>query len=236
MRHMTSGNLTQAIEDYLKTIYELTGSEGRASTNQLAERLGVAPASVTGMIQKLAAAEPPLILYQKHHGVELTPEGEKAALEVIRHHRLLELFLQEKLGYSWDEVHAEADRLEHVISEDFEERMAQALGNPSHDPHGEPIPTRDLRVPTSSETRLSELRPGQQATVERVDASDTDLLRYLGEIGLIPQAVVTVVDYSPYDGNLHLQIHGQSKLQVLGPRITGQVFVSVHHEPERGGL
>ncbi len=223
-----SRNLTQANEDYLKTIYELAASEGHASTNHIAGRLGVAPASVTSMIQKLAAADPPLIVYQKHRGVELTPEGEKAALEVIRHHRLLELFLQEKLGYSWDEVHAEADRLEHVISEDFEERMAQVLGNPSHDPHGEPIPTRDLRIPPSSETRLSELRPDQEATVERVDASDTDLLRYLGEIGLIPQAQVTAVGYSPYDGNLHLQIHGKPEPYVLGPRITKQVFVSVY--------
>ncbi len=224
------GKLTQANEDYLKTIYELTAGERHASTNQLAERLGVAPASVTGMIQKLAAADPPLIVYQKHHGVELTPEGEKAALEVIRHHRLLELFLQEKLGYSWDEVHAEADRLEHVISENFEERMAQALGNPSRDPHGEPIPSRDLQFPPRRETPLSELRPNQEATVERVDASDIDLLRYLGEIGLVPQAQVTAVGYSPYDGILRLQIHGQPEPHVLGLRITAQVYVSVNGE------
>jgi DtxR family Mn-dependent transcriptional regulator len=220
-------NLTPAIEDYLKAIYELALAEGRAGTNQLADRLGVAPASVTGMIQKMAVTDPPLIEYRKHHGVELTPAGEKAALEVIRHHRLLELFLQEKLGYSWDEVHAEADRLEHVISEDFEERIAQALGDPSHDPHGDPIPTRDFQVPASAETRLSALRPPQAATVERVDASDPDLLRYLSEIGLIPRAQVTALLYSPYDGNLHLQIEGQDQPRILGPRITRLVFITV---------
>jgi DtxR family Mn-dependent transcriptional regulator len=219
-------HITQAIEDYLKTIYELTLIEGRASTNQLADRLGVTPASVTGMIQKLAVTNPPLIEYHKHRGVELTSAGEKVALEVIRHHRLLELFLQEKLGYTWDEVHAEADRLEHVISEDFEERMAQALGNPSHDPHGEPIPTRDLQVPASAANRLSDLRPPQAATVERVGASDVDLLRYLSEIGLVPQARVLALDFSPFDGNLTLQIQDQERSLVLGPIITRQVFVA----------
>ncbi len=216
--------ITQAIEDYLKAIYELTLTEGRASTNQLADRLGVTPASVTGMVQKLALATPPLIDYHKHRGVALTSAGEKVALEVIRHHRLLELFLQEKLGYTWDEVHAEADRLEHVISEDFEERMAQALGNPSHDPHGEPIPTRDLQVPATAVARLSDLRPPEMATIERVDASDGDLLRYLSEIGLVPQAQVKALDFSPFDGNLTLQIQGQAR--VLGPIITRQVYIS----------
>jgi DtxR family Mn-dependent transcriptional regulator len=218
--------ITQAIEDYLKAIYELSRAEERASTNLLAARLGVNPASVTGMIQKLAQGTPPLIEYHKHRGVALTSAGEKIALEVIRHHRLLELFLQEKLGYTWDEVHAEADRLEHVISEEFEERMAQALGNPSHDPHGEPIPTRDLQVPATTATRLSDLRPPQTATIERVDASDADLLRYLSEIGLIPQAKVIALDFSPFDGNLTLKIQEQEEARVLGQIITRQVFVS----------
>jgi DtxR family Mn-dependent transcriptional regulator len=169
-----------------------------------------------------------LIEYRKHRGVELTPTGEKVALEVIRHHRLIELFLQEKLGYTWDEVHAEADRLEHVISEDFEERIAQALGNPSYDPHGEPIPTRDLEITPSVATRLSELRPPQVANVERVDASDADLLRYLSEIGLVPQAQVKALGYSPFDGNLSMQILGQAGTLILGPIITRQVFISIH--------
>jgi DtxR family transcriptional regulator, Mn-dependent transcriptional regulator len=217
--------LTQAVEDYLKAIFELTVAYGRVSTTQLADRLNITPASVTGMIQRMAAADPPLVEYQKHRGVLLTEPGQAIALEIIRHHRLLELFLHQTLGYSWDEVHEEADRLEHVISEDFEERMAQALGNPSHDPHGEPIPTRDLQLPPSSETRLSELRPGQEAIVDRVDAKDLVLLRYLSEIGLTPNAEVSILDYSSFDGNLRLQVEGQKGSIVLGPGVTGRIFV-----------
>ena len=126
--------LTQSIQDYLKHIFELSEDGTPASTNDLAARLGIKPASVTGMIQKLAAAEPKLVDYQKHQGVTLTPAGERAALEVLRHHRLLETWLVQSLGYTWDEVHEEACRLEHVISEDFEERMDAALGHPTHDP------------------------------------------------------------------------------------------------------
>jgi DtxR family Mn-dependent transcriptional regulator len=174
----------------------------------------------------MASDKPPLLVHNKHHGVKLTAEGEKAALQVIRHHRLLELFLQRSLGYSWDEVHNEADRLEHVISEEFEERIAQILGNPRHDPHGEPIPTRDLQLPRQSSTRLSELRPGQKAIVERVNASNADLLRYLGEIGLFPEVQVTAVGYSPFDETLRLLIMGQEVPVVLGPKVTEQVFVT----------
>ncbi len=143
-------NLTQTIEDYLKSIYELTRSGQRASTNQLALYLGVTPASVSEMIKKLAESQPSLVDYQKHHGVILTQDGERIALEILRHHRLLEMYLHQVLGYGWDEVHDEADRLEHVISEEFEERIAQALGNPQRDPHGDPIPTRDFQLPLES--------------------------------------------------------------------------------------
>jgi DtxR family Mn-dependent transcriptional regulator len=167
------------------------------------------------------------VVYHKHHGVELTKVGKRAALEIIRHHRLLELFLQQRLGYSWDEVHDEADRLEHVISEELEERIAQALGNPSQDPHGEPIPTRDLRLPASSNLRLSELRPGSEAIIERVDAPDADLLRYLKEIGLVPHSRVKVLDYSAYDSNLRLHLDGKKEPIVLGERITNQIYVTM---------
>lgn len=225
--------VTHAIEDYLKVIYELTVSGERATTNALAERLNVAPASVSGMIKRLAAAEPALVKYKKHRGVVLTPHGNRIALEVIRHHRLLELFLHRTLGYNWDEVHAEADRLEHVISEDLEERIAQSLGDPLHDPHGEPIPTRDLRLPPSSDIRLSEMRPGQSATIVRVEAADLDLLRYLSSIGLTPQTEVTVLEYSPYDDNLHLQVSGRREALVLGRRVTSQVYVGLRDaDPE----
>ncbi|MFO7624264.1 MAG: metal-dependent transcriptional regulator [Anaerolineales bacterium] len=216
---------SHAVEDYLKAIYELAAIQERVSTTQLAERLNITPASVTGMIQRMAALDPPLVEYQKHRGVLLTQSGQTVALEIIRHHRLLELFLQRTLGYSWDEVHEEADRLEHVISEDLEERIAQALGDPSHDPHGEPIPTRDLRLPPTADTRLCDLRPGQVAIVCRVDASDLVLLRYLSEIGLVPGIQVTIIKYSPFDGNLHMQIGDQTNNVVLGPGITERIFV-----------
>ena len=217
--------LTHSIEDYLKTIYDLSVTHGRASTSQIAEVLEIKPGSVTGMIQKLAAADPPLVEYQKHQGVILTPDGEQIALEIIRHHRLLETFLHQNLGYDWDLVHAEADRLEHVISEEFEERIAQALGDPTHDPHGDPIPDRDLQMPSQTNTRLCDLRPGQRAAIQRVRDTDPELLRYLSDRGLIPGVRIAVLDYSPFDDNLCLQIEGQVESVVLGARITCQIFV-----------
>jgi DtxR family Mn-dependent transcriptional regulator len=220
-------HLTHAIEDYLKAIYDLTATHGRASTTQIAQVLDVTPASVTGMLKKLAATKPPLVEYRKHRGVILTPEGEKVALEIIRHHRLLELFLHETLGYPWDEVDAEADRLEHVISEEFEERIAQALGDPALDPHGDPIPTRDLRLPPHATTRLRDLKPGQQAVVERVRDTDPDLLRYLYDMGLVPGAHFKVLDFSPFDNNLTLQVEAQEERVVLGPRVSRQIFVEM---------
>jgi DtxR family Mn-dependent transcriptional regulator len=220
-------NLTRVIEDYLKTIYDLTSGNGRATTNQIAERMGVTPASVTNMIQKLAVTNPPLLDYRKHRGVKLTPEGEKVAVEIIRHHRLLEMFLHQTLGYSWDEVHEEADRLEHVISEELEERIASSLGDPQHDPHGDPIPTRDLQLPESSEVNLSQLRPPQEAHVKRVRDSDPELLRYLSELGVKPEARLQILDYSPFDHNLRVQVEGESEPVVLGSRVTSQVFVEI---------
>ncbi len=220
-------NLTRVIEDYLKTIYELTRSNQRATTNQIAERMGVTPASVTNMIQKLAETDPPLLDYRKHRGVQLTSEGERMALEIIRHHRLLEMFLHETLGYSWDEVHEEADRLEHVISEEMEERIAISLGNPQHDPHGDPIPSRDLQMPQTSDLTLSQLRPPQKAQVNRVSDSDPDLLRYLSERGIEPAAQLEVLDFSPFDNNLQVHVEGEEEPVVLGAVITSQVFVEV---------
>src|SRR5574339_665716 len=171
--------LTVSIQDYLKNIYELTENGKSATTNALAKRLNVSAPSVTGMLQKLASATPALVEYHKHQGVTLTQDGKKAALEVIRHHRLLEAWLVQTLGYTWDEVHEEAERLEHVISEDFERRIAAAMGNPSRDPHGELIPTADLKMPEEATTPLSALRPNQTGTVKRVKAADANLLRYL---------------------------------------------------------
>jgi DtxR family Mn-dependent transcriptional regulator len=220
-------NLTHVIEDYLKTIYDLSAGSGRATTNQIAERLGVTPASVTNMLQKLSATQPPLVEYRKHHGVRLTPDGEKVALEIVRHHRLIEMFLHQTLGFSWDEVHDEADRLEHVISEELEERIAASLGDPLHDPHGDPIPTRDLRLPISTSLTLDRLRPPQKATIQRVRDADPELLRYLSELGLTPDVRLTVLGYSPFDNNLRLQVEGQAVPIVLGSKITSQVFVNL---------
>lgn len=220
-------NLTQSIEDYIKAIYELTSKEKRASTTQLAEYLEVTPASVTGMIKKLAQTDPPLLEYQKHQGVFLTEDGEQVALETIRHHRLLELFLHQILDYPWDEVDEEADRLEHVISEKFEDRIAKALGNPEYDPHGDPIPGKDLRLPDISAISLSELRAGAKAHIKRVRDTDPDLLRYLSSLGVIPDSEVIIKEYSEFDGNIHLSVAGEESVVVLGPRITQQIFVEV---------
>jgi DtxR family Mn-dependent transcriptional regulator len=216
-------NLTHAIEDYLKAIYKLQTARGKASTNQLAERLEVAAASVTGMIKKLASTQPPLVEYEKHRGVTLTPEGEKVALEIVRHHRLLELYLHQMLGFSWDKVHEEADRLEHVISEEFEARIAEALGDPRRDPHGDPIPTADLTMPPSSALPLSALNTGERAVIQRVRDSEPELLCYLADRGLVPQSQVFVRERSPFDDNLTVEVSGREL--VLGPRVTSQVFV-----------
>src|SRR5512147_2994716 len=184
--------LTVSIQDYLKNIYELTENGEVASTNALAQKLKVSAPSVTGMIQKLASSKPALVEYQKHQGATLTKDGRRAALEVIRHHRLLEAWLVQTLGYSWDEVHEEAERLEHVISEDFERRIAAALGNPTRDPHGELIPTEDLKMPVDETTPLSSLRPGQTATVQRIVSQDPNLLRHLDSLRLIPGIQIEV--------------------------------------------
>lgn len=216
-------SLTISIQDYLKNIYDLTEDGESASTNALAAKLKVKPASVTGMVQKLATAKPALVEYQKHQGVTLTKEGKKAALEVIRHHRLIETWLVQTLGYSWDEVHEEAERLEHVISEDFERRIAAALGHPLRDPHGELIPTADLKMPLEDSTPLSALRPTQKGTVQCVKAADTELLRYLESLGLIPGAEIDVKDYSQFDHNLTVKVG--RKTAVLGLNITSKIFI-----------
>ncbi len=219
--------LTDSIQDYLKSIYDLTRSGEAASTNALANRLGVEPASVTGMVQRLAAARPPLVTYRKHHGVRLTASGKRAALEVIRHHRLLEAWLVKTLGYSWDEVHGEAEKLEHVISEDFEERIAAAMGYPVRDPHGEPIPSSDLVMPTDGSVPLASLEAGQKAVVRRVDAQDRGLLRHLEELRLIPGASIEVMQVAPFDHIMHLRIQNAAQAVVLGPAVTSRVFVEL---------
>jgi DtxR family Mn-dependent transcriptional regulator len=220
-------NLTQSIEDYLKAIYELSNKEERATTTALANYLDVTPASVTGMIKKLSTTEPPLVKYKKHRGVTLTTAGHNVALETIRHHRLLELFLHQILGYPWDEVHDEADRLEHVISEKFERAISDALGNPQHDPHGDPIPSFDLTLPDSNAILLQSLRPGQKAVVTRVRDTDPELLRHLEDLGIMPDAQIKVTHYSEFDENQHILLIDRKTQHVLGPKITGHIFVEL---------
>ena len=215
--------LTVSTQDYLKRIYELTEDGGNASTNALSARLNVKPASVTNMIQKLASSTPALVEYQKHQGVALTKEGRQAALEVIRHHRLLEAWLVQTLGYSWDEVHEEAERLEHVISEDFERRIAAAMGHPLRDPHGELIPTADLKMPLEDSTPLSALRPKQKAKIKCVKNADALLLRHLEDLGLVPDAWIAILGYSSFDHNL--TVKAGSKINVLGLNVTSKIFV-----------
>jgi len=223
---MIRDHLTDSIQDYLKQIFELTENGGTASTNDLATRLGVKPASVTGMVQKLAALNPPLVDYRKHQGVTLAPAGERVALEVLRHHRLLEAWLAQSLGYTWDEVHDEACRLEHVISEDFEARIDAALGHPDRDPHGDPIPDADLVMPSDETRPLTSLRPAQQAVILRVNDEDPALLRHLDELGLTPGAQLEVIAYSFFDNNLTVTVSGHPAV-VLGLAITSKIFVEV---------
>lgn len=217
--------LSRSIQDYLKAIYDLTESGGAASTTALAARLAVAPASVTGMVQKMAASKHPLIQYRKHQGVRLTRQGKLAALEVIRHHRLIETWLVRSLGYPWDAVHGEAEELEHVISEDFEKRISAALGNPARDPHGEPIPSAELIMPEDKSVPLNELLPSQEAVVCRVEAGEPDLLRYLETSGVVIGAKLKVLDVSHYDGLSRLRVGRQRQRLTLGPAITSRVFV-----------
>jgi len=215
---------TNHTQDYLKTIYELVHSEGEASTTGLAKRLVVAPASVTGMLQRLAVSDPPLVNYIKFQGATLTEAGEREALEVIRRHRLLETYLVRALGYSWDTVHEEACRLEHVISADFEQRIAEVLGDPLRDPHGELIPTRELVMEQDALQPLSELRPPQKAVILRVRADNQSLLRHLESLGLTPGTSLEVRGYAPFDENLTLSLEGGEEI-VVGLPVSSCIFV-----------
>jgi DtxR family Mn-dependent transcriptional regulator len=177
------------------------------------------------MLKKLASQTPALIVYQKHQGATLTPAGEAIALEVIRHHRLIELFLIKVLDFSWDTVHEEADRLEHDLSDALEERIAALLDHPHLDPHGAPIPNESLVIESRPGVALSTLRPGQSAVIQAVADENPELLRYLGQHALMPKTKITIIDFSPIDQNLTVQVETQKKPVVLGPSITQQVLV-----------
>lgn len=197
-----------AIEDYLKAIHQIAEASDGApvQTQALADRLAVSTASVTGMMKKLDQAG--LVEHEPYRGVVLTPKGEAVALEILRHHRLLELYLVEELGMSWEEVHAEADRLEHVISEGLEDRIAAALGQPVRDPHGDPIPARDGTVPADPSRRLADAEPGARVEILRVSDRDPRLLRYLAERGLRPGATARVAAVDGLAGVITLEVGG----------------------------
>ncbi len=212
---------TEAVEDYLKAIYLLESAGRAASTAALAAHLEVSAPSVTGMLKKLASLK--LVRHVPYRGVSLTMAGRRIALEVIRHHRLLERYLAEALGYPWEKVHAEAERLEHHISEEFEDRIAAWLGHPVTDPHGDPIPDKDGTLPRQTGLRLTEAGAGEAVVIERVAAQDAGQLNYLGSLGLRPEAAVTFLGQAPYDGPVHVRV-GTTEHHV-GVNLARQIFV-----------
>jgi DtxR family Mn-dependent transcriptional regulator len=193
-----TAELTVAVQDYLKAIYALESAGARVTTSALATRMRVRAPSATAMTKRLA--ELGLVERRPYKGVALTETGRRGALEVLRHHRLLERYLADRLGFSIDEVHAEADRLEHALSEELEAKIDEELGYPTHDPHGDPIPDRKLRVRRGRDRTLADLGPREAASVSRVPDGDPELLRYLTELGLVPGCEIEVVTVAPFGG------------------------------------
>ncbi|MBA2346912.1 MAG: metal-dependent transcriptional regulator [Solirubrobacterales bacterium] len=207
--------LGAAVEDYTKAVYALQSrGDVAVTTNALAERIGVSPASASAMVKKLDGLG--IVTHEPYHGVRLTPAGEKVALEVLRHHRLLELYLTQELGVPWHEVHQEAEVLEHVISEELEARIAAKLGDPLVDPHGDPIPTLAGQVDEGATDSLDALEPGAQGTFSRVSDSDPEMLRYLDERGIRPGDRFVVVEKQPFDGPTFARFGTGTEVHVLG--------------------
>lgn len=198
--------LSEAAEDYLKAILALQEQNGLAVTSELSRLLNVAPASVSGMLQKLSQMK--LVTHRRYQGVKLTPTGRRLAIEVVRHHRLIELYLSEVMGVPWDQVHEEAERLEHAISEKLEERIEEMLGFPTHDPHGAPIPNADGEIAQRPTQPLASLEAAEAVIVAEVDDSDPAFLRYVAELGLFPGVTIAVLKREPFNGPLSLQIDG----------------------------
>jgi DtxR family Mn-dependent transcriptional regulator len=222
------GTFSAAVEDYAKAIYALQARAGGAvATTALAERLNVTPASASGMVRKLD--ELGLVSHVPYRGVRLTDEGARLALEVLRHHRLLELYLTETLGVPWDRVHDEAEVLEHVLSEDLEALIAAKLGDPSHDPHGDPIPSADLVLEEEPTESLASLEPGTGGTFVRVSDSDPDMLRYLAERGIAPGDELQVNDKQPFGGPLFVAFG--KRVHVLGGALADAMRVRVVRGP-----
>lgn len=214
---------TPAVQDYLKAIYKLQQRQRPVQTALVASQLGLSAAAVSKMLKHLAALR--LVEHHRYQGVGLTAPGEKIALEVIRHHRLLELYLVEALGLSWDQVDVEAEVLEHVLSEEVEDRIAALLGHPARDPHGDPIPTRDGAVVSDARKTLAEVPTGGRARVIRVPDRDAEVLRYLEEIGLVPDADARVVRREPLGGPLHVAVADGAPVRVIGRDIAERIVV-----------
>ena len=219
--------LSEAVQDYLKVIYKLSRAPEAAamvSTTLIAERMEVSAASATNMIKKLAELR--LLEHRPYQGVELTPSGVKMALEIVRHHRLLELYLRQALGYNWDTVDAEAERLEHAISEDFEDRIDEALGFPTVGAHGEPIPTKDGNIAEPEYSRLADLREGQRACIRQVSDRDPELLRYLDRSGLVLGTRIRISEKAPFRGPIRLDVFERGE-QHIGLDVAEAIYVDV---------
>ena len=219
---MSKPALSAAIQDYLKEIYKLQSEGQRPTTTVIATRMGVAPSSATSMLKKLAVLG--LAEHSPYHGARLSEKGTRIALEVIRHHRLLEQYLAETLGLAIDAVHAEADRLEHVISEELEARIDEKLGFPTHDPHGHPIPDAGLKTERRKLRSLDALEPGEEARVERVPDGDAALLRYLARLRLVPGGRVEMRRSEPFDGPLTVLVDGVE--HAISRELAGQIGIA----------
>lgn len=213
--------LSQSIEDYIKTIYTLQQSKETVTTNDVAGRMEVSAASATNMVKKLAELN--LAEHASYKGVRLTEAGIKVALEILRHHRLLELYLHQALGYSWDKVHDEAEHLEHHISEEFEDRINSLLGNPQYDPHGDPIPSREGIIPAISHDSLAHAEPALDYIIQRVDDERPEFLRYIGDLGLFPNVRFHLVSKEPFKGPLTLIIGNITK--IIGYESAEKLFI-----------
>ncbi|HEY9227803.1 MAG TPA: metal-dependent transcriptional regulator [Gemmatimonadaceae bacterium] len=214
--------VTGPVEDYLKVIFELESAAGVAGTNEIAAELGFAPASVSGMVRRLA--EQGLITHERYRGVRLTKSGRRAALRTIRRHRVIEAYLTTALGYPWDLVHDEAERLEHAASDELIDRMAAAIGEPTTDPHGAPIPTRDGTLEEPTLMGLDEVEVGARVSIQRVGDRDAEQLRYLAEVGITPGRTVQVLSRAPFDGPIELRV-GRST-RAIGPALAKQILVA----------
>ncbi len=217
-------NISPAVEDYAKALYALEArAAGPVGTNALAERLGLTPGSVSAMVRKLD--ELGVLVLTPYHGVQLTEEGRRLALEVIRHHRLIELFLSEQLGMGWDRVHQEAEVLEHWLSEDLEAAIAEKLNHPTVDPHGDPIPSADLQIDEGSTVSVDSLTPGDAGVFVRVSDSDPEMLRFLADQGIAPGDRLRVIEKQPFDGPAVLSIAGKDA--VIGGRLASAMRVEL---------